>query len=197
MAFAAIKIEERSAATVGVIGEIPIAFRVERIFEIERRADGSIALREAPAPRPFVKDYDRIEGNAPAEWAEQFDLSNWGLLAARDRGELVGSVLIAFDTPGLDLLEGRRDLGSIWDIRVRRAARRMGVGSALIRAAEDWSWSKGCTELKVETQTINVGACRLYARSGFRLRDADEWAYPEFPNETQLIWTKRLTRAPA
>jgi len=197
MADALVDIRQADVAMVAAIAEIPIAFDVERIFEVERHADGSLALVAAPVSRPWVKDYDRIEGNAPAGWGEQFDLSNWGLLTAGADGHVIGSVLIAFDTRGLELLEGRRDLAAIWDLRVRPEARRQGIGGALLRAAERWALSKGCSELSVETQNVNVGACRLYAKSGFRLRSADAAAYPEFPDETQLIWTKRLTRAPA
>ena len=192
-----VEIEERNVTGVDAIAEIPIAFEVDRVFIVERRADGELTLLEATAARSFVKDYDRIPGNAPSQWSDVFDLSNWGLLTAKRAGELVGCVLIAFDTPDLDLLAGRGDIAAIWDIRVRPEERGQGVGTALMRAAEGWARAMGCSELMVETQNINVGACRLYERSGFQLREADAEAYPDFPDETQLIWTKHLTRAAA
>jgi hypothetical protein len=59
-----------------------------------------------------------------------------------------------------------------------------------VRAIEAWGRLKECRELKVETQNTNVAACRFYARQGFRLTQANYGAYPELPNEVQLIWRK-------
>jgi hypothetical protein len=46
--------------------------------------------------------------------------------------------------------------------------------------------------MKVETQDINVPACRFYAKHGFALRAADCFAYPTLPDETMLLWYKDL-----
>ena len=183
-------IEERPASDCEAIAAIPIAFPVDRRFVVDQGAEGSPTLREAAVPEPFIKDYDADE--RPTDWRTHFDLHNWGLLIARMDGTDVGSVLVAFDTPGVDMLEGRSDLAVVWDIRVAPAHRGRGIGGRLIEAAETWARSRGCTELKVETQDINVAACSLYSRAGFRLREANPAAYPDQPNETQLIWTKRL-----
>ena len=51
---------------------------------------------------------------------------------------------------------------------------------------------KGCHQLKVETQDINVPACRFYAANGFELREANRGAYGNLPNEMQLLWYKQL-----
>ena len=50
----------------------------------------------------------------------------------------------------------------------------------------------GCRHLKVETQSINVTACRFYARQGFVLRSARSGVYPELKGEIQLLWYKDL-----
>jgi hypothetical protein len=47
--------------------------------------------------------------------------------------------------------------------------------------------------IKVETQDINVPACRFYGRMGYELIETNRNAYPEFPDEVQLIWQKSLT----
>ncbi len=49
-----------------------------------------------------------------------------------------------------------------------------------------------CAELKIETQNINVPACRFYARQGCRLSAIVSHAYAEFPDEIQLIWRLAL-----
>ncbi len=54
------------------------------------------------------------------------------------------------------------------------------------------SRSRGCHTLKVETQNINVPACRFYQRMGCTLGTVNRFAYPDLPDEIQLIWFKNL-----
>ena len=68
------------------------------------------------------------------------------------------------------------------------AARGRGVGSALFRAAAAWARGRGCWQLGVETQNVNVAACRLYARQGCMLASVDRFAYPGLPGEIRLLW---------
>lgn len=103
--------------------------------------------------------------------------------------------MIAFDTPGVEMLEGRRDLAVLWDIRVAPEARGQGVGAALFRAAEEWARARGCSQFKVETQNVNVAACRFYARQGCVLTAIDPSAYPGLPGQIQLLWYKDLSIA--
>jgi GNAT superfamily N-acetyltransferase len=66
------------------------------------------------------------------------------------------------------------------------------VGAALFQAAELWARNKGCRQLKVETQNINVPACKFYARQGCVLKTVNRRAYPELPEEAQLLWYKDI-----
>jgi GNAT superfamily N-acetyltransferase len=96
------------------------------------------------------------------------------------------------------MLEGRQDLALLWDIRVAPSARRHGVGSALFDTAVKWASSRGCVQLKVETQNTNVAACRFYAQRGCVIRTVRPRAYPALPEEIQLLWFKELgPRQPA
>lgn len=149
-------------------------------------------LTELPVAAPYVKDYDAIAKNAPSRWPLRFDVSKWGLLVARHDGARVGGAVVAVDTPGVQMLDDRHDVAVLWDIRVAPDFRRQHVGSVLFGAAEAWARTRGCHELKVETQNINVPACRLYARSGCTLETVDPFAYRDFPGEIQLIWSKVL-----
>jgi GNAT superfamily N-acetyltransferase len=139
-----------------------------------------------------VKDYDAIDGEGPATWARRFDLFNWGLLVARKDGLRVGGAVVAFNSPGVTMLDERTDLALLWDIRVSADMRRTGVGSALFRAVESWASGRGCRSLKVETQNINVAACHFYARQGCTLGAIHRFAYPDLPDEIQLLWYKQL-----
>jgi ribosomal protein S18 acetylase RimI-like enzyme len=100
--------------------------------------------------------------------------------------------VVAWSTPGVHLLDGRDDVAVLWDIRVSPAHRGTGVGSALFRAAESWAAARGCDWLKIETQNINVRACRFYRRMGCTLGAIDRFAYPELPDEVQLLWWKAV-----
>ena len=90
------------------------------------------------------------------------------------------------------MLEGRKDLAVLWDIRVSPQCRKNGLGGKLIEAAIAWAKSHGCRQFKIETQNVNVPACRLYAKHGFKLRSIRRHAYPELPDEIQLIWCMEL-----
>ena len=100
--------------------------------------------------------------------------------------------MIAYDTPGVDMLEGRSDLAVLWDIRVFQGARSQGVGTQLFTAAEQWARRRGCRTMKIETQNINVPACRFYAHMGCTLGVINRYAYTHIENEVQLIWYKEL-----
>jgi GNAT superfamily N-acetyltransferase len=155
---------------------------------------GGFALSERRLEVPYEKDYDAIAGEGPLQWARRFDLSNWALFTARFAARIVGGATVAFDTPGLTMLEGRHDLAVLWDIRVSPDARRQGVGSALFEKVEAWAKLHGCRQLKIETQNTNVRACRFYERQGCRLWAIHRAVYSDLPEEIQLLWYKDLPR---
>ena len=171
---------------------LPIAFPVDLVLDVTARADGGFDLSARRLEVPYVKDYDAVDGEGPLHWSRRFDLSNWTLFTARVSGSRVGGATVAFDTPGLTMLEGRRDLSVLWDIRVAPNARGMGIGSALFEKVEAWARAHSCRQLKIETQNINVRACLFYARHGCELRAVHQAAYPGLPEEIQFLWYKDL-----
>jgi GNAT superfamily N-acetyltransferase len=190
------KIEASGIPSAALIeyARIPIIFEVNAVLDVgDRPDDGGFILTEHRIKKPYLKDYDAI-AETPTEWVRRFDTSKWGLMIARIDDQCVGGVTVAYDTPGLDMLEGRSDLAVLWDIRVAPARRRRGVGASLFAAAEAWSVTNACRHLKVETQNINVAACRFYARHGCVLRAVHPGVYPECPDEVQLLWYKDLDR---
>ena len=173
---------------------IPIVFVVDRILEV-RLLDGGLggmSLTETAVTDPYVKDYDVLEDAGPQCWPGRFDVSNWGLIGARRDAAGVGGAVIAIKTPGLYTLGGRDDVAVLWDIRVLPQERGGGIGSALFRAAGDWAGARGFRWLKIETQNINVPACRFYQKMGCTLGAIDRFAYPGQPAEVQLVWWKAL-----
>ena len=188
--------EEPVATGLAELGRVPIAFTVERVLDVVERDGGlgglALVERRLASGETYVKDYDAMQGEGPARWAARFDLARWGLLLAREDGEVVGGAVVARDTPGVHMLEDRRDLAVLWDLRVAPARRGAGVGTALFRAAAAHAWAHGCRQLKIETQNINVAACRFYARRGCTLGAIHRFAYPGLPDEVQLLWYRTL-----
>ena len=188
---------EQEAVTVTALEEyaaVPIAFVVDRILQVTV-ADGGLgglSLTETAVTDPYVKDYDALEGAAPTLWPERFDTSTWGLICGRRDGSMVAGAMIAFNSPGVRMLGGRDDIAVLWDIRVLPGERKAGVGSALFHAAADWAVNRGCRWLKIETQNVNAAACRFYQKMGCTLGAIDRFAYPELPDEVQLLWWKAL-----
>ena len=189
----AVHIVQETLTSLTEYGGIPISFGVEEIFDVaEDPANGLLTLTPRLLASSYVKDYDAVDGERPSDWPNRFDMSAWGVLGAFANGERVAGAVIAYDTPALDMLEGRSDLAVLWDIRVLPSARRRGVGSALFDAAMAWGAARGCRELKIETQNINVAACRFYARQQCVLKGATRSAYARFPAEIQLLWYKTI-----
>ena len=185
-----IELLEEGVGDLAGYSDVSIAFRVSRVL-VPAPELGPLAFRESWAESARWKDYDAEPGCHPTSWPEQFDTSSWRVISAWRGSERVGGIALIQGASGIDMLEGREDLALIWDLRVSPELRGEGIGSALIRAAEHWAKSRACTELKVETQNINVEACGFYERSGFELRAVDPTAYPGL-DEIQMLWYRKI-----
>lgn len=168
--------------------KISIRFEGTSRLDIDELRNGRIV--EVPVS-PFVKDYDAKPDSGVEHLFGELDATNWIILAAFENNTRIGGAVIAIDTPGMHLLEGRSDLATMLDIRIATEARGSGIGTALFRAAEDWARKRGAEILTIETQDINVGACRFYHAMGCRVRRINAYAY-EGLDEVQVIWEKRL-----
>ena len=185
-----VKIMEVGPDQLPLYATVPIAFLVETVLQVQE-ADGGLgglALREEAVAAPYVKDYDAY--GTPAQWAGHFDVSNWAFFIVLDGDKAVGAAAVAFDTPGVHMLEGRSDLAVLWDIRVHPERRGQGLGTALFERAATWARERGCREMKIETQNTNVRACRFYAARGCRLGAIIQRHYqePEIAHEAMLLW---------
>ncbi|GAB4490163.1 MAG: hypothetical protein Fur0016_21900 [Anaerolineales bacterium] len=150
---------------------VSIAFEVREILAVSSPANGRMGIQLTPQAvvSPYLKDYDAL--GPPRLWLAEFNTSNWGFFLAESDGLPVGAACVAWNTNGVDMLEGRRDLSVLWDIRVNPAQRKQGIGKALFAYAADWSRQRGCRMMKIETQNINIAACRFYAAQGCVLGD--------------------------
>ena len=84
------------------------------------------------------------------------------LVAEDAAGNLVGTVQVVLDLP-----ENQPHRGDVAKMLVHRRARRLGVGAALLAAAEKSAQNAGRTLLVLDTVT-NTDAYRLYTREGWQ-----------------------------
>jgi len=188
-----VRIQEVGPDTLPQYKQISIAFEVKSIFRLDLIDGGlgGIRLHEEKVVPPYIKDYDAYEDGGPERWLRRFDISNWGIFFALDGTRSLGRAVVAFNTPGVHMLAGRADLAVLWDLRVDPDFRRCGIGTELFNYAANWSRKRGCKQLKIEAQNVNVPACRFYAKQGCRLGEINRYGYigqPEIAHEVMLIW---------
>jgi GNAT superfamily N-acetyltransferase len=176
---------------------IPIAFEVTKRLQVVpvSRGIGGIRFREEKVEPPYVKDYDSSEEGAPDRWKERFDLTNFVVFLAREDASIVGGATLVHSTPGLHILGGRKDLVALWDIRVVPQLRRGGIGTGLFKHVAAWARDRGFRAIKIETQNINLPACRFYLKQGCTLGEINRHAYaadPQVSHETMLVWYLNL-----
>lgn len=95
--------------------------------------------------KPELKSYIRAQGAFT--------------LIANDVDDRVGGFIVVHDGT----------TGHVITIDVDRAARRSGVGSALLRAAEDRLQAQGSRAVGLETAVDNVAALAFYKRHGYNV----------------------------
>jgi GNAT superfamily N-acetyltransferase len=84
------------------------------------------------------------------------------LLVAEDASGIVGTVQLVLDVP-----ENQPHRADVSKMLVHRRARRLGLGAALMRAAEAAARERGLSLLVLDTASSE--AARLYARMGWQL----------------------------
>jgi GNAT superfamily N-acetyltransferase len=84
------------------------------------------------------------------------------LVAEDEQGAIVGTVQLLLNLP-----ENQPHRGDVAKMLVHRRARRLGVGAALLAAAESAALEAGRTLLVLDTVT-NTDAYRLYTRQGWQ-----------------------------
>jgi len=189
------KIIEETPEVLREYEKIPISFRVESRFRVEliQSGLGGIKFIEE-AVTPFIKNYDALESERPSGWSKRFDISNWGIISAFEDEKRIGGAAIAWKTPEVNMLESHTDLACLWDLRVHPEFRGKGVGRQLFARAIEWAKGRNCRRFIVETQDINVPACRFYVRQGCELGAVNRYAYPESMDEIQLVWYRNIWR---
>ena len=185
-----------SSAMLGEYGKVPMFVNVQTRLRLEHFDDDlmGLGLVEEPVHPSYIKSYED-PNETPSSWAARWDLSSWGFVVATQDDRVVGGCVIAYRTNGVNMLEGRDDVAVLWDIRVHPSLQRCGIGSRLFEQAVAFAQERSCKYLKIETQNVNVPACRFYQRQGCYLGGIREHAYKELPHEIELLWYLPLARS--
>ena len=188
-------IEEISPARLDEYDRVPQRVFVKTILQPELVGGGlgGILLREVPVDPPYLKDYD-ASGELPSDMPKKFDVKKWGFFLALAGSTPAGAATVALDTTGVFMLEARKDLAVLWDIRM--CPEYKGVGIMLFRYSANWAKERGYTQMKIETQNVNVPACRFYERMGATLGEIRRFGYagvPSVAHEVMLNWYLDLT----
>lgn len=171
------------------------SFQVTSIFRVEpvEQGLGGLRLVEEPVAVPYEKDYDATGGidTGPRYWLQELGTEHWEFHLALDGGRPAGGVTLFFAMPGVSVLHGRRDAAVLWDIRVAPRYRGQGLGSRLFHLAAARARQSGFRRMQIETQNVNVPACRFYAALGCTLEAINRNGYvasPQVAHETMLLW---------
>jgi len=167
-------------------GNIPFSYKTNKKYELKKINNGlgGILFDLVEVPE-FYKDF----GNKVDNWIKLFDLSNWKFFVAyNEKGKLIAGCTVATKTENCNMLEKRDDLALLWDIRVDNDYKHKGIGQKLFEMAKDYAKKNGFKQFKVECQNTNPAAVNFYHKQGMYLGAINQFAYPDYPNETQLLW---------
>jgi GNAT superfamily N-acetyltransferase len=187
------QIRQINISEIDAYEKIPMSFRVDSVFDVEivDQALGGFRLTERVVDEPWVKDYLAEGHTALPGWIDDFDGANWTFFLAEEDGHPIGGATAASRTPSMHMLDGRDDLAVLADIRINPLNQRSGIAKALVNRVIEWSRDEGLTQLKIETQNINVPGCRFYASMGCELRGVVHHAYyegPDMKDEIMFLW---------
>ncbi len=188
-----LEIHKIGAEKLPLYAGIPIAFEVRSEYEIELSDNGlgGMSLHERMVESVYIKDYDAYEDGSPTSWPQRFNIGNWGIFIGFEEETPIAGAAVAFNSPQLQMMDRREDLVILWDLRVRPESRRTGIGETIFRYACGWAREQAAIQMKIETQNVNVPACRFYEKLGCRLGQIDRYGYaghPEVGHEIMLVW---------
>jgi ribosomal protein S18 acetylase RimI-like enzyme len=137
--------------------EIDHAYKSQYVWQMDRSQDEGqmiINFREIRLPRPMTVEYPRSARHLLRDWMDYSALLV-GVLA----GTAVGYICISENISPTTAW--------VTDLVVAPSARRKGIASALVLAAEDWAKKRNNRRMILEMQSKNTPAIRLALKIGF------------------------------
>ncbi|HEY1808672.1 MAG TPA: GNAT family N-acetyltransferase [Acidobacteriaceae bacterium] len=91
------------------------------------------------------------------------------------------------------LLDGQENRAELDTLAVLPAARRQGIGRALLHAVLGWAAAEGARQVSLEVRASNTAALGLYARFGFSTEGRRRGYYTD-PDEDALMLGRKVTQ---
>ena|SRR5262245_8505764 len=128
---------------------------------------GAALMRQhhAEDPRRFMQ-VEHPEAGYGRFLVSQLSNPNARVMVAEHSGRTVGYIYADIQSTNWNELRG--PCGAVHDIYVDETARHLGAGRELMRAAIDWIYSKGQSQVVLMTKTRNEQARHLFTTLGFR-----------------------------
>jgi len=117
---------------------------------------------------PYEQHLGELEAG-PSAWSQAGFPMEW-LVAEDDSGEMVGFVEVGIRSHA-DGCDTRQPVGYLEGWFVREEHRRIGIGTALLCAAEDWARAHGCGEMASDALVDNAGSEKAHQALGFEIVD--------------------------
>jgi [ribosomal protein S18]-alanine N-acetyltransferase len=136
-------------------------------FETLWRIDQDCFAPGISYSRAELKVYMRRRGAFTLVAADAAPLAPATTVRDSGKGEKHSPSIPDAHIAGFLVAEADRGSGHIITIDVPATARRSGVGSLLLRAAEDRLRAAGCRSVELETAVDNVSALSFYKRHGY------------------------------
>lgn len=172
-----IAIRELSAATLGDVHRCDGTFTIDSRLALYAE-DDALRYTVEPVTPPRQKRYPPEE----TDFTPYLTDPDKTAFFADYEGKLAGQIILWKYWNGYAYVE---------DIAVDVAFRGRGVGRALMDRAVAWARERALPGLMLETQNVNVAACRFYARYGFTLGGFDRYLYRALDpatDEVALYW---------
>jgi ribosomal protein S18 acetylase RimI-like enzyme len=143
-------------------------------FEALWRIDQQCFAADISYSRPELAAYIRMASAFTLVAVSQNAVAEESLESARTSTTAVNRVL-GFVVASVNT----RGAGHIITIDVIEQGRRIGIGSALLEAAERRLRSSGCTAVRLETAVNNTSALVFYKRHGYSITKTIPHYYPD------------------
>jgi streptothricin acetyltransferase len=140
-------------------------------------ANGKWSFTEHLYEKPYRKNYPDDDEN----WMEYIDNPDKIIFFYYHNNECIGQIKLRRNWNKYAFIE---------DIAVSKNHRNRGVGTSLIEKAVEWAKSKNLLGFMLETQDVNLPACRFYNKLGFQIGAVDTMLYSNFDNfnEKAVFW---------
>lgn len=135
-----------------------------------------------------IPSYEKSYSEEPTEQADDIDDSEY----INNPDQVVYLAFAEQQAVGRIVLKKNWNRYALIDmIQVDKQFRRHGIGRQLMEQAKRWALERGLPGVMLETQSINVRACKFYERCGFVIGGFDQYVYqgiPAISGEVAVYW---------